>query len=242
MAASPWLLVTVLALLGLAILAFALRALDFLGSVASFFLGLLIATLGELQWIFLMVAFTGMSFVATRIGYQRKRERAVAEPQEGQRGVRNVMGNGAAAGLVVLVGQLPGIPPIAVHLAFASAVAAVTADTLASELGSLASRARMVLPPFRPAQVGQDGAVSLPGHLAAAAGAIAIALLGVAFVGIPPALAWVPALAGFLGCQLDSLLGATMEGPGQLTKQDVNFLASAAPAAAVMAAISILAG
>jgi uncharacterized protein (TIGR00297 family) len=240
--ASPWLLVTVLALLGLSVLAFALGALDLLGSVASFFLGLLIATLGELTWIFLMVAFTGMSFVATRVGYARKRARAAAEPEEGKRGVRNVMGNGAAAGLVVLVGQMPGVPPVAVHLAFAAAVAAVTADTLASELGALASRARMILPPFAPAQVGRDGAVSLAGHLAAAGGALAIALLAVPFVGVPIHLAWIPAVAGFLGCQLDSLLGATLEGPGQLTKQDVNFLASAAPAAAVMAAIAVLAG
>lgn len=235
MAVAPlWLLVTLLALLGLAMLAYAMGALDLLGSVASFFLGLLIALLGGLDWLLLMVAFTGLGVAATRLGYAAKQARRVAEGDGGQRGVPNVMGNGAAAGLAVLASQIPLVPHLAVQLAYATAVAAAAADTLASEVGGLASRVRSVLPPFRALPAGSNGGVSLPGHASALVGAAAIAALSIPFVGIPWEWAWVPLVGGFLGCQLDSVLGATLERDagkaGPLTKQDVNFLAGAVPA------------
>lgn len=246
-----WLLVSVLALAGLSLLAFALGVLDLLGSVASFFLGLLIALLGDLAWLALMVLFTGLSFAATRLGYGRKKALGLAEGEHGERGVGNVMGNGAAAGLAVLAVQIPGVPLDAVRLAYATAVAAVTADTLASEIGALSARARLILPPFAAAQRGTNGAVSWAGQAAALAGACAIAAAAVAFVGLPAAWAGFVALGGFLGCQLDSLLGATLEhDPAQaaaqerrrrLTKQDVNFLASAVPAAVALAVAALLA-
>lgn len=244
---SPlWLLVTLLALVGLSILAYAIGALDLLGCAASFFLGLLIALLGGLPWLFLMVAFTGLGVIATRIGYATKKERRLAEGEAGERGVRNVMGNGAAAGLAVLAVQFePTVPHLAVQLAYATAVAAVTADTLASEIGSLSNRVRSILPPFPIVHVGRNGAVSWGGQASALAGAAAIAWLSIAFVGVPVGWAWVPVAGGFLGCQLDSLLGATLEGDpeskGPLGKQDVNFLASAIPALLILIVGTLLA-
>ncbi len=240
---AAWLPVAVLALAGLSVLAYAIRALDLLGAAASFFLGLLIALLGGLTWIALMVVFTALSVAATRIGYRTKKERAVAEPEGGERGVRNVMGNGAAAGMVVLATQFQGVPLLAVQLAYATAVAAVAADTMASEIGVLSRKARSILPPFRPVVAGVDGGVSLLGQGAAVLGATLIALTAVPAIGIPLRLAWIPALAGFLGCQIDSILGATLEGDAEhgrpLGKQDVNFLASLAPAVGVLVAASL---
>ena len=244
---SPlWLLVTLLALLGLSMLGYALGALDLLGSVASFFLGLLIALLGGLDWLFLMVAFTGLGVVATRLGYAKKKQRRLAEGEAGERGVPNVMGNGAAAGLAVLCGQISLVPHLAVQLAYATAVAAVTADTLASEIGSLADKVRSIVPPFQALPVGSNGGVSLRGHLSALLGAGIIATLAVPLVHLPLRWAWVPLVAGFLGCQLDSLLGATLERDsgkeGPFTKQDVNFLASAVPAILVLGLATLLHG
>ncbi|HEX2066392.1 MAG TPA: DUF92 domain-containing protein, partial [Candidatus Thermoplasmatota archaeon] len=209
--ASPWLLVTLLALLGLALLGYAVGALDLLGSVASFFLGLLVALVGGLPWLFLLVAFTGLGVAATRLGYAAKKARRVAEGDDGERGVANVMGNGAAAGLAVLANLVPAVPHLAVQLAFATAVAAATADTLASEVGGLARRVRSILPPFHPLPAGSNGGVSLAGHASALVGAAAIAALSVPLTGVPAHWAWVPLVGGFLGCQLDSLLGATLE-------------------------------
>src|SRR5687768_9174753 len=115
-----WLAVITLALTGLSVLAYALRALDLLGAVASFFLGLL----------------------TTRIGYRRKAERRVAEAAGGERGVANVLGNGLGPALAALsLLFAPLVPEQAAALAFATALAAVTADTVASEIGVLSDRA-----------------------------------------------------------------------------------------------------
>lgn len=240
-----WLVVIVVGLTGLSVLAYALRALDLLGAVASFFLGLEVALLGGVRWLLLMTAFPVLGVLATRVGYRRKQERRVAEAAGGERGVGNVLGNGLGPGLAALGLLLEGIVPAeAAALAFATALAAVTADTLASELGVLARHARRVLPPFAPAQVGANGAVSLPGQLAAAGGAGLIAAAAWWLLPLPGHLAWVPALGGFLGCQLDSVLGATLERDetrrGPLSKQDVNFLASAVPAFVVLAVASLV--
>lgn len=236
---------TLLALAGLSLLAYALRALDLLGSVASFFLGLVIALLGGLGWLLLMTLFTGLGILATRAGYERKHAQRVAEAAGGERGLRNVLANGLAPALASLaVGLSPFIPREAAALAFATAVAAVTADTLASELGVLSSRVRRILPPFAAATPGENGAVSWAGQAAALGGASAIGAAAVWLADIPSSLVWVPAAFGFLGCQLDSVLGATLESDatrdGPLTKGDVNFIASAVPAFVVLVAVTLL--
>lgn len=240
---GPWLLVALLALGGLSMLAYALRALDLLGAVASFFLGLEIALLGGLGWLALMTLFPVLGVLATRIGHRRKLQRRVAEPAGGERGVGNVLGNGLAAGLAALALLLePLVPRTAAALAFATALAAATADTLASEIGVLARRARFIVPPFAVATIGVNGAVSGLGQLAAASGAAVVALAAPFALDLSWGLAWIPFVGGLVGCQLDSLFGATLERDatrsGPLTKQDVNFLASALPALAVLVAAS----
>jgi uncharacterized protein (TIGR00297 family) len=241
-----WLIVIIVGLTGLSVLAYALRALDLLGAVASFFLGLEVALLGNVRWLALMTLFPVLGVLATRIGYRRKHERRLAEAAGGgERGVGNVLGNGLGPGLAALGLLMQEIIPVrATELAFATALAAVTADTLASELGVLARRARSILPPCAEVPVGTNGAVSLPGQAAAAAGALLMAAAATLLFHLPWSVAWIPALAGFLGCQLDSLLGATLERdqgrPGPLSKQDVNFLASAVPAFLVLATVALL--
>jgi len=242
---SPlWLAVIVLGLAGLALVAYALRALDVAGAVGSFVLGFVVAGLGGLGWLLLMVTFTGVGFVVTRTGRLRKEERRIAEDNDGERGLRNVLANGAAAALAAFAGQIQGVSRTVAALAFASAVAAVTADTAASELGSLAARARRVLPPFPAVAPGENGGVSWPGQAAAAAGALLIGMLSVPLLGLGWGHAWIPAVAGFVGCQLDSVLGASLERDavrdGPLSKQDVNFIASAVPALVVLVGAALL--
>lgn len=236
--------VVTLGLTGLSVLAYAMRALDLLGAVASFFLGLEVALLGGVGWLLLMTIFPVAGVVVTRIGYRRKAERRVAEAAGGERGVANVLGNGLGPGLAALSLLFqPFVPARAAALAFASALAAVTADTFASEVGVLRAEARRILPPFQRVPSGGNGAVSVLGQAAALAGAVLIAVAAKALLGLPWTQAWVPALAGFLGCQLDSVLGATLERdetrPGPLSKQDVNFIASAVPAFIVLVAATL---
>jgi uncharacterized protein (TIGR00297 family) len=240
-----WVLLMLMALAGLALVAYAMRALDATGSAASFLLGLFVGLRGGLGWLLLLVTFTVIGVIVTRLGRARKEALRVAEDNEGERGYRNVIGNGAAAALAAAgLFLVPDwLPRQAVVAAFVTAVAAVTADTMASEIGTLARSARRILPPFESMRPGANGGISWQGQIAGLAGATLIAILGVRLVGLPASWAWLPALAGFLGCQLDSLLGATLERDARhdrpLSKQDVNFLASAVPALVVLVALSL---
>ncbi len=239
MTATPegvWLVVILLGLAGMALTAYAVRALDALGSIASFLLGLLVARLGGLGWLLLLVTFTGIGFLVTRVGRTRKQERRTMEANDGERGLKNVLANGAAAGLAaiaLLVLDYQTVVP-----AFVAAVAAVTADTAASEVGTLAGRTRSIVPPFRDVEPGRNGGVSALGQAAAGMGALSIGLLAIPLTGISAGWAVGAAVAGFIGCQLDSLLGATLERDtmreGPLSKEDVNFISSALPALAVL--------
>lgn len=233
---SPWwLAVILLALFGMSLLAWTIRALDGPGAIGAFSLGLVVAGVGGLDWLFVMVGFTAIGVAATKLGHQAKRARGVAQSRDGERGLPNVIANGAAAGLAALASL---VWPEAGLLAFVAALAVVTADTMASEIGSLAPSARSIVPPFRRLQVGQNGGVSWLGQAAAVLGASAIAGLAVAFIGISWSLAWIPAVAGFAGCQMDSVLGATVERSGSggwLSNEHVNLISSLVPMLVVLA-------
>ncbi len=234
-----WLLVTLLVLVGLALLAWSLRALDAAGAAAAFLLGLWVAVGAGIDWLILMTLFTVLGVVATAAGRKRKKAAGLEDEVDGERSWTNVVANGAAAALAVLAWiSLPDKQAAA--LAFATAIAAVTADTMASEVGCLAPRVRRIIPPFPFQDPGSNGGVSWRGQIAAAFGATLIAVASIWLLDIPRSLAWVPALAGFLGCQLDSVLGATLEKDAlqdrPLSKQDVNFLASVIPAGIVLVA------
>lgn len=232
------LLAAFLVLAGLAVTAYALRALTFAGALASFVMGLAVAVLADLRWVVLMAAFPASSLVVTRIGADTKKKRGIEEARAGERGVANVLGNGLAAVAAVLAIPYVAAPWAAV--AFATALAAVAADTFASEIGGLARRARLIVPPFAEAPAGTNGAVSWLGQGAALIGAAAIAWLAVPLIALPRESVWIAIVAGFVGCQIDSLLGATVERDatrdGLLGKQGVNFVASLLPTAAVLAA------
>lgn len=227
-----WTVVLALALIGCSLLAYSLRILDAKGSVAAFILGAAILTAGGLRWFTLMVVFTGIAFIATRFGRRRKQAHGTMEANEGERGAPNVIANGAAP--AIAAASIWFADTTAATIAYVAAVCAIMSDTLASEIGGMSSRARRILPPFQRLVPGTNGAVSWIGQLAALLGPVAIAAAAVLWIEIPVTHAAIAVVAGFVGSQIDSVLGATVEkGPEHpdrpLGKGDVNFVASFIP-------------
>lgn len=235
--------ITILALTGLALLAWSIKALDAIGAVTAWIIGFWVVLAADLTWLIVMAMFSVVGALATFYGRKRKKELGLAEDRDGERSWQNVIANGGAGALAALAFTALGDHPAAA-LAFVTATAAVTADTMASEVGCLAPRSRRITPPFPVEPPGTNGAVSLRGQVAAAVGATAISLVAGWLGVIPLQLAWIPILAGFLGCQLDSVLGATLEKDAirqrPLSKEDVNFLASAVPALVVLVVAALL--
>ena len=220
--------ITSLLILGLIGASSKARILDAKGIIAAALLGLLVGCLGHWTWLLLLLAFLLSSHVATKWRFDEKAALGLSESSDGHRGWINVAANG-------------GMPAIVAILAFAldewenglwmfgASVAVATSDTWASEIGSLDNRVRMITT-MKPCKAGINGGFSPNGQLAAASGGLLIGLCSL-IAGIimfkdsvtdTAMNAAMVAGIGFLGCQIDSVLGAVLENRGFLTKGSVN--------------------
>lgn len=192
--------------------AYRLHSLNKDGAFAAVFLGTIIFGFGGWQGAILLLTFFVSSSVLTRAFKDRKQESAEKYSKSGERDAGQVLGNGGlAAAFVVLHAILP--QAVWPQLGFAAALAAVNADTWATELGALnPTPPRMITNLRKRVEKGTSGGLSLFGTLAALLGSAVIALLAML---IFPAGRWLffllIAAGGLLGSLFDSLLGATVQ-------------------------------
>lgn len=230
--------------LGFALFAYALAVLDGKGAVLAFALGLLVAEAAGLRWMFVLVFFTLVGYVVTKLGYATKLQRGVAEPKGGRRGWKNVFANGVPPTLLALL--VPLLPNDEVALAFLTAIAAAASDKFASELGVLSpQRVHLITSWSEVVPRGTNGGVTVFGTSMSLVGALLVGVAGVWALRLPWGLAVVPTFVGFLGCQLDSVLGALYERVdggrvARLTKNDVNFISIGFPGLLVLAVALLL--
>ncbi|MEO8191902.1 MAG: DUF92 domain-containing protein, partial [Acidobacteriota bacterium] len=203
------------------------------GAVAGFAVGVLLLVLGgwgayELLWVFF-----ALGTAATKIGWAVKSARGTAQEDSGRRGARHVVANCGVAVAILLVaaGRRPFLPDAA-FAAFTAAWAAALADTLGTEVGSLAGRNPVSILRGRRVAPGTAGAVSWQGTLAGALGALAIGAVGFAAGMIPLTLVWVVAAGGVAGSLCESLLADLGARQGfRLDHEFANALNTAAGAA-----------
>lgn len=234
--------VTVLLCLALAGLAYARKVLTWDGTMAAFGVGMIIGVFGDITWLLLLLLFLVSSFAATRYRFALKEAMGVQEGRRGERRASNVLANGLAPAVIAILGfqdfGTAVLPKEVSGLLFVSALSVAGADTLASEIGILSRRAYLITNGER-VSPGTDGGVSLLGQGAALAAALYSAFFGY-FVLVPgsawfglstsfpgtPVFVLVPAAIGFLGCQIDSVFGATLERRGFLNKRTNNLVST----------------
>ncbi len=218
---------------GLAAVAIGAGAFTALAGIVAAFFGSIIVVLGGFAFLALLVLFVVASVLATRYGFEEKIRRNVQEGSHGERGVSNVLAHILVpTALVVTATGFPMVISSAqLTLLYTSALAFGAADTFASEFGVLSGRARSILS-FKLVTPGTNGGVSGLGEAWALVGALTTAVVGfgVFFALAVPTIAagaFVAAatLAGFLACQVDSVLGEKFENQGRLTKGGTNLLA-----------------
>ena len=197
----------------IAFAAYRAHSLSRSGAFAAAALGGVVFGMGGWQWAVLMLAFFISSSALTRAFKKRKASLDEKYAKGGQRDAGQVFGNG---GLAALFAGLHFFYPDAQWLwvAFAACLAAVNADTWATELGVLSPRPpRMVTNLAREVEKGTSGGVSLIGTLAALGGAAVIGLLAVSCDPYPASwtMGVAVTLAGLLGSLFDSLLGGTVQ-------------------------------
>lgn len=213
--------------LGVVLVAYKARALSLSGSAVAWAIGCLTFALGLWPAALTMIGFFASASGLSRLHNPRKK----AAQQEFAKGARRdgwqVIANGGVATLGVLLTAFNGTRPLlsfAGALLFLGALAAATADTWATELGTLAATPRHILT-LRRVAPGTSGGISLAGLGASVAGALWIACVfaAAAFL-LPIPDSWSPVtrmtlpsllgtcvVAGLGGSLIDSLLGATVQ-------------------------------
>lgn len=216
----------------IAVLAYWRGLLSSSGMVGAIGVGTLVFAMGGIVWGLLLIAFFVTSSALSH--YQARVKEPLADKfQKGhRRDLGQVLANGGWGAFLALAFGIAPHPLL--FVAFVGAMAAVTADTWATELGVLSKTPPRLITTGRVVPVGTSGAITPLGTFAALGGTVLIGLLAVISVSLFPdthhalrithhpsagsgqaasriTLLLLVSLCGLLGSLFDSLLGATVQ-------------------------------
>jgi uncharacterized protein (TIGR00297 family) len=212
------------------------RTVTVAGMVGGAFVGFVIyACAGGAAWLFLFAAFFAAT-AASRLGIERKSLLGIAEDRGGRRGPGNALANcGVATVAAAAAVFTPYHAPAMV--AIVAALTAGGSDTVASEIGKAWGRVTFLVSSLRRVKPGTPGAMSLEGTAAGIVAALGLAALGAALGLIPPPTVVPIVVAATVGALVESALGATLEGPGILNNDMLNFINTAVAAVVALALV-----
>lgn len=207
-------------LVGLA--AYQRQSLTVNGVVGAVIVGTLIFGFGGWTWGLLLIAFFVSSSALSRHREAEKESLAEKFAKGGQRDIGQVLANGGWGAALAAAHAFTPHPLL--WAAFIGAMAAVTADTWATELGILSRGQPRLITTGEPVPVGTSGGVSVLGTAATVAGGLFVGLVmfllyELASIATDGHLAWIDlwlvvvgGVGGVAGSLFDSLLGATRQG------------------------------
>ncbi len=179
-------------------------------------------------WTMLLATFVVAS-AASKLGMERKVLLGIAEDRGGRRGAGNALANcGVAVAAALAAVTTPDAA--AARLALVTALAAGGSDTVASEIGKAWGRATFLVTSLGRVKPGTSGAMSLEGTAAGIIAALALAALAAALGLIPGSVMVAVVIGATAGALAESALGATLEGPGILNNDMLNFINTAVAA------------
>lgn len=179
------------------------------GAIAATLVGVASASAGY-GWGALLVIYFVASVALSRLGRARKEARTASiVAKAGARDALQVLANGGLFAACALIAALSPRHAALAAAAALGAIAAATADTWATEIGTLYGRTPRSVLTGRAVSAGTSGGVTLAGSLAMLAGAGFIALVAMA-LSLPGVMHRV-ILAGVAGAMADSILGATLQ-------------------------------
>jgi uncharacterized protein (TIGR00297 family) len=198
------------------------RSLSRSGVVGAILVGTLTFGLGGWTWGLLLIAFFVSSSLLSHYRKADKRKLAEKFAKTSQRDLGQALANGGW-GAILAIAYFYRSTPI-LFATFVGAMAAVNADTWATELGVLSPTPPRLITTGQRVPVGTSGGVTVLGAIAAFAGGLLIGLVALVLsqVGaiwgsgaLDGGYLWlvpIGILAGLTGSTFDSLLGATMQG------------------------------
>jgi uncharacterized protein (TIGR00297 family) len=196
--------------LPIAALAFAAGALTPAGAVAATLIGALCLVAGW-GWAALLILYFVVAVAFSNLGADTKAGRTGSVvAKTGGRDAVQVLANGGVFALAAFASTHATTTSAALLAAAAAgALAAAAADTLATEVGTLAGGEPLSMTQWRTVPAGTSGGVTVAGSLAMIAGALLVAFAALG-MRLTPHVAAV-ALGGIGGAIADSLLGALVQ-------------------------------
>ncbi len=178
-----------------------------------------------------------LTHFSTRTGHRRKERLGACEKRAG-RGPRQMLANLAPCALCATPLLFTSHARWLLLAATSAALAEAAGDTVSSELGQVFGRRPRLITTLQLVQPGKDGGITAAGTLFCV-GAILLTCWACQVSNLlAPAYYWTAAGAAFAGTLMDSLLGATLERPGRLGNNSVNFTSSAFAAAVALLALA----
>lgn len=231
-ASFPQTIVVVLFSLFLAMLAFWAGIADFSALLSAAILGIIIILFSSLEWFVLLLTFFILGGSFTKYKFEYKKRKGFSEGKRGIRNYVNVFSNSLPAlVLAVMYGVLQLSPEkmyltVPITFAYIGSIANATGDTLASEIGTTSKGQTYMITNFKKTRPGQDGGISLLGEAASLFGSAVIGVLAYAFgmVGSLSIALLISFVGGFIGTNIDSLLGATLQKHRYISNSDVNLI------------------
>ena len=201
-------------LLNTALIALAQRVplLTSMGWVHAAALGTILwGCLGWQGWL-AVVSYLLLGSLVTRLGFRDKQRRGLAEARGGRRGPANVWGSASTGtALALLIGAGLGSQPLLL-VGFCASFAAKLADTFGSEIGKRWGGQPVLITTLQPVPPGTEGAISLEGTLASAAGSVLMTLVLFALQLLPSlAISAVVMVVGLIATLAESVLGAVAQ-------------------------------
>jgi uncharacterized protein (TIGR00297 family) len=214
------------------------KILDGAGAAASFVIGIVIAVFANIFWLITLICFLIITYIVTRFDFSYKQIHGVAQGKHGERGIRNVLANGSIMAFIAVFRFQLGYPMAGIL--FICSISIAASDSFANEIGVLSKKTYLITNLNKRVRPGTHGGISLLGQGAAILGAFIPSLIGwilisefnTNFLSITtqsqmPATYFtffLPIVIGFMGCQIDSVFGATLQRQRLISNDDVNFL------------------
>ncbi len=199
----------------LAALSYRFRFLSGSGAAALVLLGTLVFGVGGWAFAGPILAFFILSSLLSKTGKKRKQKLLTVFEKSGRRDAGQVLANGGVAGAMLLLWYFSNNDLF--YVMYIAALASVTADTWATEIGVLARGNPRSILTLKRVPLGTSGGISILGSFGALLGSFVLVLAGLVFsphasprvIGCSEATFIL--FAGLFASMVDSLLGATVQ-------------------------------
>ncbi len=196
----------------ISVISFFFKLLSHSGSAATFLLATIIYGIGGWKWTTPIITFFIASSLLSKLGKSYKKKFEIIFEKTDKRDAGQVAANGGVAGIIIILWYFFS-EHNELYVFYLASIAAVTADTWGTEIGTLWKGKPRSIVTFKEVEPGTSGGVSIQGTLGALFGAMIVTgsavVVNSSEFSIPLIIAIV--LSGFIGSLVDSFFGATVQ-------------------------------